>query len=382
MRNFYIGLDLGHSEIKLSVLEESPNGDLTIYNTSTKNNFFYKSEIIETEQLISVLENLFSNILETFSLRKIETINLTLNLPNFQTHFQKGHTIFENNVTKFDMEKAIKTAKNFLLLSNQEVVLIEPLRFIIDGTQEVRDPIGFSGKRLDADVFFISCHSSILNKIREIFKKLGIDVKQILPTLYSSAKFFLSKKDKEIGSLVFEVGDSVSSLGVYYEGKLIYFKVFDWGSKYLFEDLALYLKVDIEELEEIKKEILIGNLSNLSKKKVKNTKIINFLQKNLKEYFDKLHLKETIKDLKKQYKLPGGLTVFGIFLASNNLGNFLKNYFEMQIKYPKDEFNIFDSFNDLMKFSASAGSALLLRSEAHEETLWDKIKNIFSYFSK
>lgn len=381
MRNFYFGLDLGHNEIKLSVLEETSSGELTIYNTSTKNNSFYKSEIIEPNQLIEILENLFSNVLESFALKRIESINLTLSLPNFQTHIQKGHTIFENNVTEADIERVIKTAKSFLLLSNQEIILTENLKFIIDGFQEVRDPIGFSGKRLDAEVFFVSCHSAILNKVREIFKKLGIEIRKILPALYCSSKFFLLKKDKEIGTLVFEIGDSVTSLGVYYEGKLTHFQVFDWGAKYLFEDLALYLKTDLDEIEEIKKEIFKEELE-ISKKKSKYTKIINFLQKNLKEYLDKLKMKEIVKDLKKQYKLPGGLVVFGQFLMYPYLTNVLKNYFEMQIKYPKDEFKIFDTFQDLMKFSASAGAAILMKNEKYEESLWAKIKNIFSYFSK
>lgn len=381
MRNFYFGLDLGHSEIKLSVLEETPNGELTIYNTSTKNNSFYKSEIIEPGQLIEILENLFSNVLESFALKRIEAINLALSLPNFQMHLQKGHTIFENNVTEADVERVVKTAKSFLLLSNQEIVLTENLKFIIDGFQEVRDPIGFSGKRLDAEVFFISCHSAILNKIKEIFKKLGIELRRILPALYCSSKFFILKKDKEIGTLVFEIGDSVTSLGVYYEGKLSYFQVFDWGSRYLFEDLALYLKTDIDEVEEIKKEIFKESLE-APKKKSKYGKIFNFLQKDLSQYLDKLKIKETVKNLKKQYKLPGGLVVFGQFLSNHYITNFLKNYFDMQIKNPKDEFKLFDSFQDLMKFSASAGAAILMKEEKHEEDFWSKIKNIFNYFSK
>ena len=63
------------------------------------------------------------------------------------------------------------------------------------------------------------------------------------------------------------------------------------------------------------------------------------------------------------------------------LENFLKSYFESQIKFPKDELKLFDTEEELVKFSASAGSAILLKELSYEEeNLLTKIKNIFNTF--
>lgn len=380
MRKFYIGLDLGHYEIKFSVLEEVEGGDLVLYNSCVKNENFYKNEIIDPANLSSILENIFNQISETFQLKRIDKINLSFNLSNFNSFLQKGHVILENNVTKHDVERVIKNAKNFALLPNQKIILEEPLKFIIDGEQEVRDPVGFYGRRLDAEVFLISCNQAFFNKIEEIFKNLGIEINKILPSTYISAKYFLSKKDKEMGVGVFEVGDSVTVLGVFREGRLDYFKSFDFGSKYIFEDLAMYLKSDLEEIEKLKIELFKKEDEVKKLKKSKKISIVKFIEKKLKEYFDSLKLKENLKEIKKQIKLPGGLVIFGTFLYNLELENFLKSYFELQVKFPKDEIKLFDNEKDLLKFSASAGSAFLLKELSHEESIWDRVKNIFNNF--
>ena len=358
MRNFYFGLDLGHKEIKLSTVEETTSGDLTVYNSSIKNESFYKGEIIDQDLFVSTIENLFSPILDTLQIKRIDKINISLNLPNFQTSLQRGHIIFENNVKKEDVDRVIRTAKNLVVYSNQEIILEEPLKFYIDGLQETRDPIGFYGKRLDAEVLFVSCSQAFVRKIKEIFKSLNIEIEQIIPSTYISAKYFLSKKDKEIGTCIFEIGHSVTFIGVFNEGRLCYVKSIDWGAKNIFEDLCIHLKIDMEEVENIKEEIFKKDQKD--KKSSKKKSILKFVEKRLKEYFEDLEIKETIKSLKKQYKLPGGLVFFGIFSYILGLESFLKNYFEMQVKFPKDELKLFDREEDLLKFSSSAGAALLL----------------------
>jgi cell division protein FtsA len=384
MRNFYFGLDLGHYEIKFTVLEETYDGRLISYNTSLKNEYFRKNDIIEQENLISLINNILENTLETFEIKKIEKLNISLTLPSFQKHIQKGHAIFEDNVKEEDIKKTIRTAKNFLLLNNQEVLIEEPLKFLIDGIQEVRDPLGFAGKRLDADVLFITCFRSFYEKIKNTFKALNLEIDNIFPSIYSSSKVCLSKKDKEMGVGLIDIGGETSSIGIFNEGKLIDMAVFDFGSEILYQDLALYLKVDLEEIEKIKSELhkpasVTSKKINKKEEKLKQ-QIFKFFEKKLREYFEELKVKDYIKNIKKEYKLPAGLVMIGGFSLYENSLNLLKNILEISIKFPKDELNIFENEYELRKFSSSAGAALMLRDLSKEYGLLEKIKKFFYSF--
>ena len=384
MRNFYFGLDLGHYEIKFTVLEETYDGRLISYNTSLKNEYFRKNDIIEQENLISLISNILENTLETFEIKKIEKLNISLTLPSFQKHIQKGHAIFEDNVKEEDIKKTIRTAKNFLLLNNQEVLIEEPLKFLIDGIQEVRDPLGFAGKRLDADVLFITCFRSFYEKIKNIFKALNLEIDNIFPSIYSSSKVCLSKKDKEMGVGLIDIGGETTSIGIFNEGKLVDMAVFDFGSEILYQDLALYLKVDLEEIEKIKSELhkpaaVTSKKINKKEEKFKQ-QVFKFFEKKLREYFEELKVKDYIKNIKKEYKLPAGLVMIGGFSLYENSLNLLKNILEISIKFPKDELNIFENEYELRKFSSSAGAALMLRDFSKEYGLLEKIKKFFYSF--
>jgi len=384
MRNFYFGLDLGHYEIKFTVLEETYDGRLISYNTSLKNEYFRKNDIIEQENLISLINNILENTLETFEIKKIEKLNISLTLPSFQKHVQKGHAIFEDNVKEEDIKKTIRTAKNFLLLNNQEVLIEEPLKFLIDGIQEVRDPLGFAGKRLDADVLFITCYRSFYEKIKNIFKELNLEIENIFPSVYSSSKVCLAKKDKEMGVGLIDIGGETTSIGIFNEGKLVDMAVFDFGSEILYQDLALYLKVDFEEIEKIKSELhkpagVTSKKINKKEEKLKQ-QIFKFFEKKLREYFEELKVKDYIKNIKKEYKLPAGLVMIGGFSLYENSLNLLKNILEISIKFPKDELNIFENEYELRKFSSSAGAALMLRDLSKEYGLLEKIKKFFYSF--
>ncbi len=384
MRKFYFGLDLGHYDVKLSVLEETTDGRLISYNTSVKNEFFRKNDIIETESLSNLLNNLILNTLETFGLKKIDKINLAISLNSFQKHIQKGHAIFEDNVKQEDIDKTIRTAKNFLLLNNQEVLIEEPLKFLIDGIQEIRDPLGFAGKRLDAEVLFITCHKSIYDKIKSVFKNLGLDIGKIIPSLYAASKVCLSKKDKEIGVGLIDIGAETTGVGIFYEGKLSEISIFDFGSEIIFQDLALYLKNDLEEIEKIKLELL--KKESISDKKIQKKKdkfkkqIFKFIEKKLKEYMSEYKIKDYFKNIKKEYKLPGGLILIGGFSVFEEIPNIIKNVLEMPLKPPKDELKIFEDESELIKFCASAGAALISKDEYKEYGFFEKIKNIFFGF--
>lgn len=379
MKNLYFGLDLGHYEIKLSLIEEDNSGKLISYNHSIKNDYLKEGEIIETESLVNNLDNLFDTILSSFNISRIDQLSVCFNFPYFQTHFQKGHSIFEGNIKEEDIERAIKTARTSLLLNNQEILVEEPIKFILDGNQEIRDPLGFTGRRLDVEVYFITCHKSILEKFKNIFNELKITKVSFFPSFYVSSKVCLNKKDKEIGTGLLDLGAETVSLSIFQYGKLIDCRFFKFGGEKLTEDLAINLKLDLEEAEKFKLDFFNNKIEKDGKKKLKIKKII---EKTIKEYIEKSSLKNYLKEIKSNYRLPGGIILTGNFARIIHFDNLLKNMFDFQIRLPKDYFEIFENDDDILKYSASVGCALIEKEIMSKKNDWlQKIKNFFNFRS-
>ncbi|GIW66239.1 MAG: hypothetical protein KatS3mg095_0137 [Candidatus Parcubacteria bacterium] len=378
MRDFYFGLDLGHYEVKFSILEEDNTGKFITYNQSLKNEYLKEGEILENESLINLLENLFYNTLESLNINKINSISVCFNFPYLQSYIQKSHSIIENNVKKDDIKKAINTARTSLIINNQEILVEEPLKFILDNNQEIRDPLGFNARRLDVEVLFIGCHKTILNKIRNILYELKIGQINFLPSFYASSKVCLNKKDKEIGVGILDLGSEITTLAIFQYGKLVNYKTFNFGGATLTEDLAMYLKIDIEEAEKLKLDFFNNQLS---KDKKKNLKIKKFIEKKIKDYFDKNNLRNYLKDIKNKYRLPAGIVLTGGSARIINLDGLLKNIFDIQIRLPKNDLEIFEKTDDILKYSGSVGCALIEKEINHEtkNDWFKKLKDIFTF---
>ncbi|MCL4358464.1 hypothetical protein M1525_01475, partial [Patescibacteria group bacterium] len=149
MRNFYFGLDLGHAEWKFSALEELADGNFVFFNQAIKNEFIRKGEIIDQANFEEQLKLVLENLSESLGSYPIRDITLTISFPQTQTYFQKGYVIFENNIKEEDIEKALRVTRASINLANQEILLEKPYRYILDTEEELRDPIGMAGRRLE-----------------------------------------------------------------------------------------------------------------------------------------------------------------------------------------------------------------------------------------
>lgn len=396
MRKFYFGLDLGHYEWKVTILEENPNGDFISFNQSVKNEILVKGEIIDENAFISQLENVFSNLSESLDNYAIKEVVVSISLPQFQTFCAKGYTFPQGNITEEDIEKAIRMAKTSIALSNQEILLESPNKFFLDNEQ-IRDPKGMSAKRLDVEVIFVSVFRPIIEKIRQAFKELRINILDLYPSVFLESQVALTKREKEVGTILIDFGGATTSLVVFQGGVLQDLKIFKFGCQNLIEDLALRLKVSPEEAEEIKnkafpiydeektaeeskfREAKKNKKAKKGKDSVTKSSIQKFLEKKFKEYVDEYAVADFIKDLRKRKKILGIVLAGGGTLIEPS-AEWFKGLLNMPTRVAKSEMQILENKNDSIKFLASAAGAYSAYQSSGGASFWSKFRGIFRNF--
>ncbi len=393
MRNFYFGLDLGHAEWKFSALEELADGNFVFFNQAIKNEFIRKGEIIDQANFEEQLKLVLENLSESLGSYPIRDITLAISFPQTQTYFQKGYVIFENNIKEEDIEKALRVTRASINLANQEILLEKPYRYILDTEEELRDPIGMAGRRLDVEAILLTVHRSQIEKIRQVFKNIGISINSILPSAYAKSLISISKRDKDIGVGFLDLGAETTSFLVFSEGNLVQFKIFPWGNQNLTEELAIRYKIDLVDAEELKKFVFSQARDEKGKKPTtikleKNTfsrnLVSKFLEKILKKYIDENGLADFLKETRKKFKMPGGLILSGGLAQVNELSDLFKKTLEAPIKLPKNELNyikVNHDDEDFIKFSASLACAYNSAQQVDRSNIFSKIKKIFRSFS-
>jgi len=266
----FVALDFGSSKIAAIAAYISKKGEIKVASQNLHHSKGVKSGIILN------LKNAESSIVSAiYALEKecnkdIKRVILSLSGAATKSYYinysikVSGATITEQDIKKL-LQKALQEFK----VKNQEIIHYFPLEFTLDNNS-VENPIGMYGKELGCELHIIAASSNILSNMVQCFAKCQIEVTNITLAIYASAISCLTNDEKNLGSLIIDVGDKTTSFGIFFSGKLIYTGHIDIGSFHITSDIAKIFGIDLATAEKLK--ILYGNavLSSFDKDTVIN----------------------------------------------------------------------------------------------------------------
>ncbi len=187
----------------------------------------------------------------------ISKVFVSINDPNVKCERSKGVVAVsksDGEINENDVARAIEAAKALAVPVNYEILHIIPIRFAVDNQQDVKDPIGMSGIRLEVETLIVHCLSTQKNNLTKAIYRTGLDIDDLMLAPLASAEAVLSQKQKDLGVVLINMGSSTTSIAVYEERNLIHAAVLPIGSDYITNDIALGLRCPINLAERIKLE--------------------------------------------------------------------------------------------------------------------------------
>lgn len=229
----------------------------------------------------------------------------------------------DGEIQPIDIERVIDAARSVALPPNYEILHINAKNFAVDGQTQIKDPTGMSGIRLETNAHVIGVSTIALKNLTRAITQSGLNVDGIVFCALAAAKAYLSKKQKEIGSILIDIGASGTSIAVFEEGTLIHSKVIPIGSNHITNDIAIGLKITLEAAEKIKlNEITLDGAKigenakvDLSKydKNEKETPSLKYIceiaEARLNEIFSLI--KQELSDIERDEMLPAGAVLVG-----------------------------------------------------------------------
>lgn len=160
----------------------------------------------------------------------------------------------DNEVTREDVQRVLESAKSMALPVDREVIHIIPTEFILDGQGGIKDPAGMFAQRLEANVVIVTGAVTSAKNICKCINKAGYDVKDIVLQPLASSYSILSEEEKEIGSILIDVGGGTTDLAIFYNGSLRKTSVIGLGGENITYDIGVGLRTSPGEAERIKLE--------------------------------------------------------------------------------------------------------------------------------
>jgi cell division protein FtsA len=171
-------------------------------------------------------------------------------------------------VTQSDVDRVIEAAKAITLPADRKVIHIIPQEFIIDDQGGVKEPLGMSGHRLEAEVHIVTGAIASAENIIKCAARAGLEVRDIVLQPLASSEATLTADEKELGVVLVDIGGGTSDIAVFIDGSIRHTAVLSLGGDHLTHDIAIGLRTPPNSAEEIKRQFGCALASLVSSEEV------------------------------------------------------------------------------------------------------------------
>ena len=283
----------------------------------------------------------------------------------------------DNEVTPGDIVRLEDMATTGKIAQNREILEIVAHSYRLDGQDNIKDPIGMTGTRLEIKANVVSGllpHITNLQKLAEMAK---VEVSSVVPAVLASAQAVLTENQRENGVAVLDIGAATTGVAVFEDGDLQYLSVIPLGGQNVTNDLAIGLRTDPEIAESVKLAHARFGGKKLGKVETKHEKkTYSFEQSEIDEIVGARYeeiFEAVAKELKKAGqagKLPSGAVLTGGGANTKGLVDFTKEQLGVAARLGKpSEYG--GASNEIKgpEFSAAAGLMLI---DAANDALYAK----------
>lgn len=245
-----------------------------------------------------------------------------------------GHAVItraDSQVTNLDTERAIQNSEDTLPeQKNQKVIHVIPQKWKLDNKDVPTKILGLSGSKLEVKTLFVSYQEQQIEELHSIFGSLGIDVDDTIASPIATSLCVLSKKERAIGSCLIDIGAEVTTLIVYEHSVPLLVYSIPVGSNDITHDIALGLKVSLEDAEKMK----CGNYEGSISKR----KIDEIVRARITEIFELVDAQ--LRKIHRSGLLPAGALILGGGSNQKLVVDLAKEILRIPIKIDSQELSL------------------------------------------
>jgi cell division protein FtsA len=158
----------------------------------------------------------------------------------------------DREVRKSDIQRVLNAAKAISIPSNKEIIGVIPNEYILDGYDNIKDPVGMSGLKLEVDAHVILAQTTIVSNLIKSVRKAGLNVNGIVLEPLAVSQIALKRDEVKMGVALLDIGAEKIDISVYKNGNILYTDMIPFGGNTITNDIALCLKIPFSEAEKLK----------------------------------------------------------------------------------------------------------------------------------
>ena len=358
------GLDIGNSKIRVAVavLEEGSHLPNVIGVGVAKSGGLRKGNVIDVEEAVTNISSALEDA-ERMAGEPIHHVFLGIGGDHIASQDSKGVIAIShsgNEIIEDDVDRVLEAAQAVSIPSNRRILRIIPKSFTVDEQTGIKYPVGMTGIRLEVLAHLVTGLVPTVKNVEKCVHQAGVDINDIIPSGLAASEAVLTKRQKELGVVVIDVGCGGTNLSVFEEGTVLHTASLPIGGENVTNDIAIGLRTSIDTADKIKIEygtcvpedvhdretIDLSLLSKIDTQIVSKKQLAEIVQARYHEVF--LMVKDELSKVQRDGMLPAGAILTGAAVKMPGALDVAREILNLpvQIGFPTNYEGVVDKIED------------------------------------
>ncbi|GAA4342552.1 cell division protein FtsA [Pigmentiphaga soli] len=252
-KDLIVALDIGTSKVVAVVAEMQPEGRFEVLGLGQhESRGMRKGVVVNIETTVNSIQRALeeAELMADCKIRDVFTGIAGSHIRSFNSSGMVA--IKDKEVTAPDVARVIETAKAINIPTDQQVLHVLTQEFIVDGQEDIREPIGMSGIRLEVRVHIVTGAVSAAQNIVKCVRRCGLEVQDLILQPLASSLACLTADEKELGVALVDIGGGTTDIAIFTGGAIRHTAVIPIAGDQITGDIAAALRTPTPDAEEIK----------------------------------------------------------------------------------------------------------------------------------
>ncbi len=246
-------LDAGTSKLAAIIAEINKTGELNVIGDAIQESVGLRGGEINDIEAFSTAVGNTVQIAEEKAGITVRDIHLVCNAGHTKTHIVRSNIeLSDAKISKRDLRRIISKQNDLKIDEARSVIQQEQFQYILDGQSQVQNPVGMFAQKLSSDVLITTMRTSSVANMKQVLLQNHLSPGHMHHGACMSGFACLSEEEKDLGSIVLDIGGGTSGIALFMEDKIIYTDTLPIGGIQITRDIATVLSISIQEAERLK----------------------------------------------------------------------------------------------------------------------------------
>ncbi len=374
--NIIAAIDIGTTKIVAVIGKRNENGRFEIlgYGRTTSKGV-KRGVVLNIEETVNSIKIAVENAEENANI-KTSSVYVGIAGQHIKSIRNRGYInrdSYDDEITKEDVLALINDMHKIPIEVGEEIIHVIPQSYIVDNETGIKNPVGMSGKRLEANFHIVIGNVGAVNNIKKCVKRVGLEINKLILEPLASSDAVLTDDEKEVGVALVDIGGGTTDIAVYYDGIIHHTAVIPFGGNIVTNDIKTGCSILDRQAESLKiqfgsaladsaqenKVVTIPGISGRPPKEISFKSLAHIIQSRMEEIIDEIYFE--IESSGISDKLGAGIVLTGGGALLRNLPQLVswKTGQDVRIGYPNEYLSsdVIDEINQPM-YSTSIGLIL------------------------